>query len=123
MNLLLVALGGALGALARYFITITIGSFTKFGFPLGTLVANVTGCFLVGWLIGSGAGEKSQELRLGFGVGFLGALTTFSTFSAETFQQAVDGQWGVATTIVLANVVLCMIAVYLGVIFGRKLSG
>ena len=123
MNLLLISLGGALGALARYFVSISVGTVTKYGFPLGTLIANVVGCFLVGLLIGSGAGAKSQELRLGFGVGFLGALTTFSTFSAETFQQALDGNWGVATTNVLTNVVLCMIAVYLGVIIGRKIGG
>ncbi len=123
MNLFLISLGGALGALVRYFIAITFGTITSYGFPIGTLLANVVGCFLIGLLVGSGAGEQNENMRLGIGVGFLGALTTFSTFSAETLQQMLNGNWGVATINVVANLALCLIAVFAGVIVGRKIWG
>ena len=120
MNLLLISLGGAIGAVARYLASETVGSITKYGFPLGTLTVNVIGCFLIGWLIGSGNAEQRTDLRLGFGVGFLGALTTFSTFSAETVKQITDGNWGVASINVVANDVLCLLAVAGGLAIGRK---
>jgi CrcB protein len=79
LPVLLVAVGGAVGALARYALTPI-----NLHLPAGTLLVNVVGCFLMGLLMFRlEAGIASPEVRLAVGVGFLGALTTFSTFSAE----------------------------------------
>jgi CrcB protein len=120
---LFVALGGALGAISRFGISQYFSSASKSGFPIGTLVANVCGCFLIGMLVGSGAHEKSEAARVGFGVGFLGALTTFSTFGAETINHANDGQFVHAIGNVSANLILGLLAVMIGMAAGRKLFG
>jgi len=114
IEFLLIGLGGALGAMTRYAINEAALRLTSPAFPFGTLVANLAGCFLIGVLIGSGHAEKSDPLRLGLGVGFLGALTTFSTFGAETMTRANDGQWPLALTNVLANVILGLTCVAIG---------
>ena len=117
-----VALGGALGAMTRYGIANWTTHLIKHPFPLGTLLANVLGCFLVGILIGSGMADKHHPARLGIGVGFLGALTTFSTFGAETIKHVQDNQWAWAVGNVSANLVLGLTAVFLGMLIGKKLS-
>ena len=118
---LLIGLGGAVGAAVRYSINEIAIRFTSGAFPVGTLVANLAGCFMIGMLLGSGLGEKSEALRLGFGVGFLGALTTFSTFGADTITRIDEGQWGIALLNVAANVLLGLTCVVLGMVAGKKL--
>lgn len=83
--LLAVALGGALGAVARYKLVGWIGGLTGHGFPWGTLTVNLLGCFLMGLLIEAGAVRLnlSPELRGLLAVGVLGAFTTFSTFALD----------------------------------------
>ena len=120
-QILLVALGGALGSLGRFGINRLIDHFFKMPLPLATLIANVIGCFLVGVLIGSGKGESNEAARLGFGVGFLGALTTFSTFGAETIHHASEGQWAAAIGNVSANLIIGLAAVSFGIAIGRRL--
>jgi len=90
-------------------------------FPLGTLIANLLGCFLIGILIGSGKTETNNSLKLSFGVGFLGALTTFSTFGAETIGHAQSGNLGIAGANVAVNVVVGLLAVVIGMAVGQKL--
>ena len=121
IQLLLIGLGGALGAMSRFGIATMTKSWFGEGFPIGTLIANLTGCFLIGMLVGSGQAEKSDPLRLGLGVGFLGALTTFSTFGAETIAQIDDGRWIQALGNVSANVVLGLACVMLGMMTSKKL--
>lgn len=118
---LLVGFGGALGAMSRYAINLVAARFTTGEFPVGTLAANLAGCFLIGMLIGSGHAEKSDHLRLGFGVGFLGALTTFSTFGAETMSRLNEGQWPLALINITANVVLGLICVVVGIVVGKRM--
>ncbi|OES46265.1 fluoride efflux transporter CrcB [Domibacillus iocasae] len=77
--MMFVAIGGFFGAIARFWVSNQLNKKT-FPFPFGTLLVNVLGAFLLGLLIGSGAGEDS---RLLFGTGFLGAFTTFSTWLFE----------------------------------------
>ena len=117
-QIFLVALGGALGSLGRFGINRLIDHFLKIPLPFATLTANVIGCFLIGVLIGSGKGESNGAARLGFGVGFLGALTTFSTFGAETIHHANEGQWAAAIGNVSANMIIGLAAVVIGIARG-----
>ena len=123
IELLLIGIGGAIGAMSRFGIAELSKKFFSGAFPLGTLIANLACCFLIGVLLGSGQADKSEPLRLGVGVGFLGALTTFSTFGAETMQQVNDGNWAVFAANIGANLILGLTLVALGMIAGKKLFG
>jgi len=88
---------------------------------MGTLIANLVGCFLIGILIGSGKADTNHHLRLSFGVGFLGALTTFSTFGAETMHHAQHGAAWVAGLNVAVNLIGGLLAVFVGIALGQRL--
>ena len=118
-----IAIGGALGAICRFTISEWASGLTEGDFPVGTLIANVVGCLLIGVLIGSGKADTSVHWRLGFGTGFLGALTTFSTFGAETIKASQDGHWGVAGMNIGVNLVLGLAAVVAGLWIGKAMSG
>lgn len=120
IELMLIGAGGAIGAMSRFGIAEFSRRMFSNSFPIGTLLANLAGCFLIGVLLGSGQADKSEPLRLGVGVGFLGALTTFSTFGAETIQKVNDGNWGVAFGNIAANLVLGLGLVALGILAGKK---
>jgi CrcB protein len=122
IELLLIGLGGALGAITRFGIAEFSRRHFVGTFPVGTLIANLAGCFLVGVIMGSGHAKKSDPIRLGIGVGFLGALTTFSTFGAETINHFNDGDWPIAFSNVFANVVLGLVFVFLGMLVGRRMA-
>ena len=123
VDLLLIGMGGALGAISRFGITEIMRYLCGKDFPIGTLLANLVGCFLIGILIGSGDPESNPKLRLAFGVGFLGSLTTFSTFTAETVNHANQGQiWHTALNVGL-HLVLGFAAVLIGIWLGRKTFG
>ncbi len=117
-KLLLIALGGALGAVSRYSLSGAIQRLFRNGsFPWGTLAVNVLGSLLVGFLIAyftSPAGARvREEHRLAILVGFLGGFTTFSTFAYETFARAADGNRSAALANLLLTNVLCLAAVAL----------
>ena len=122
-ELLLVGCGGMFGAIARYGIALLATGWFQIRFPLGTLLANVLGCFLIGLLIGSGVGESNPKAKLFLGVGFLGSLTTFSTFSAETIQSTTNGFPVTSVANVVANLALGFIAVVIGIAIAKKVSG
>ena len=116
---ILVALGGAAGALARYGLSAWIGSLGArqawANFPLATLLINVSGAFALGYLLTRlGRRIGPPELRLALGTGFLGAYTTFSTFSVETDALLLRGEWGRAALYVLLTVVVGLAAAVLG---------
>src|ERR1051325_2088439 len=116
MRYLLVALGGGTGALARYIAASAI--MTRFGgkFPLCTLVINVTGSFLIGWLM-TALTERfvlDPAWRLLLVVGFLGGYTTFSTLEWETYTAVRDGGGWTGIVNVVASIMLGYIAVWLG---------
>lgn len=116
IQLLWVGLGGFLGAILRFQISLWAHRWVAGPFPIGTLVVNLMGCFLIGVLMTRvDQGAFSPETRVFLGAGFLGALTTFSTFGYETFDLLRDGQPGLAAASVLANVVVGLAAVWLGV--------
>ena len=118
----LIGAGGFVGAICRYGIAAASRHFWDSAFPVGTLIANVVGCFLIGLLIGSGRDEASRSTKLMFGVGFLGALTTFSTFGAETVGSLNEQSPGMAIGNVVLNVGIGLIAVVVGMWLGKKFA-
>jgi CrcB protein len=117
----LIALGGAAGAVARYQIAAAIQSRLPFVFPWGTFVVNVTGCFVMGCamaLLTERIGAH-QNWRFLVPIGFIGAYTTFSTFEFETYRAVVEGTWFAAGANVLGSVVAGYVALWLGIALGR----
>ncbi len=111
-----VTVGGAAGALARYWLSGWVNAAFAGFFPLGTLVVNVLGSLLLGF--GMQAMEAlpvSAALRTMLTIGFLGAFTTFSTFSYETVTLVRDGDWTRATLYTALSLVLGLIAVLIGI--------
>lgn len=120
--LLLIALGGALGSVARFLLAGWVhSSFPRLAFPLGTLAVNAAGCFVIGALAALLEVRQllSPEARLFLMVGILGGFTTFSTFALETLALAHDAQYARALTNVGAQICLCLVSVWLGYIVVR----
>jgi len=123
-NLIGVAFGGACGAAARYSLHLWATRVWGERFPWGTLLINVLGCLLLGFLVELSwrSGWNNPWLRLFVPVGMLGGFTTFSTFSFETLRHAQDGHWGVALLNVAASVTLGVAATALGLWLARGLT-
>lgn len=124
MPILIVSLGGALGAACRYLTYIWIRSRTNHHFPLGTLLVNILGCFAVGALmvmIEKSVPYHRHILLLGV-TGFLGSYTTFSAFGFETLHLIRTNQIGWAFLNVLANVCIGLGAVWVGRIVGSGIT-
>jgi fluoride exporter len=122
-TVLAVALAGALGALARWGIGAWFGH--RFPtFPWGTMVINVSGSFILGVMFAVLVERNvgSTTLRLALMTGLLGAYTTFSTFSLETFRLFEDGATGSALANIGFSVILGLLAVWLGVVAGRAVA-
>jgi fluoride exporter len=116
VTLVLVLIGGAAGAVARYLTDRAIQSRVDAVFPWGTLVVNVTGSFILGMLSGfvASAGGLPNWIRALAGVGFCGALTTYSTFGLETVRLAGAGAWRHASINVVATLGAGIGACWLG---------
>ncbi len=115
MAIVFLMLGGALGTVSRYLVSSASQAVSSGSFPLGTLVVNVLGCYLIGLL--SGLRQVSllpPAWHLALGTGFLGAFTTFSTFALDAHSLGQEGAWTRATLYVLANLVLGYLALVLG---------
>jgi CrcB protein len=110
-----IAIGGALGAVARYGVGGWVQDRTGFGFPWGTLVVNVLGALLIGFALRYlEAVRLSPEVRALIIIGGLGAFTTFSTFSYETVALLEDGEWLRAGAYAVGSLALGLVAVYAG---------
>lgn len=120
-ELLAVGLGGFAGAVARYLISGWVHRLAGPVFPWGTLAVNTAGCFALGVLMGvvEARGAVSGELRLFLSMGFLGSLTTFSTFGYETLVLLRGSQLGLAAASVAGNLALGLAAVVAGLALGR----
>jgi len=117
MDYVWIALGGALGTLARYSVNGLISKHFVV-FPIGTVVINITGSFLIGFFAAMTAPDGrwmvSPTFRAFFMTGMCGGYTTFSSFSLQTLDLARAGEWLYAGANVLASVALCLFAVWLG---------
>ena len=124
MIYLYIALGGAAGSVARYVVGGAVQRMSASGFPLGTMVVNVSGCFIIGILVRQFLNmQLSPELRALLIVGFCGGFTTFSTFSAETLGLIEGGEYGRAAGYVALSVTLCLAATLAGMTTMRLLAG
>ncbi len=124
MNVLLVAIGAAIGGVARYLIGGWLASLLGPDFPWGTVFVNVTGSFVIGVvLVLVQGGALPAGARPFVAVGILGGYTTFSTYSYETLELIIDGNYEVAVINVFVQLVLGLIGVYLGVVLGRLIGG
>jgi len=121
MNWVAVAVGGALGAVLRYGLSGWVQGVTGAFFPWGTLAVNVLGSFILGAGLHLGTERFlfSTEARLLLTTGFCGSLTTFSTFSFETYSLLEEQQWAAAGGNIALNVALCLAFTYAGVVAAR----
>ena len=123
MPLLLIGLGGFAGAISRYLVDGLISDRTGGGFPWGTLVINLSGSFLLGLLFAMTA-ERAilpAEIRGPLMIGFIGAYTTFSTWTLESWRLIEGGAYGPALANLGGSVVIGMVAVVAGLTLGRVL--
>jgi CrcB protein len=123
---LVVAIGSALGGMARYGASGVIANATGGMFPFGTMFVNVTGALIIGFLAtltGPNGrmfvGSSGRQIMM---IGFCGGYTTFSTFSLETLSLARDGEFFSAAANAVLSVVLCLAAVWLGHIAAEALN-
>lgn len=124
MNTLLVAAGGAIGAALRYLLGGLIASRLGPDFPWGTFVVNISGCLLIGAVLGLvERGALPPEARLFLAVGVLGGYTTFSTFGYETVSLLEGGEILAAALNAFGQLALGLVAVYLGLAAARILGG
>jgi CrcB protein len=122
-HILAIALGGSIGAVLRYLTSTGLHLLVGRGFPYGTLLVNVLGSLMMGFLYVLLVERLALgvEWRAVLLIGLLGAFTTFSTFSMETFALFEDGENIKALLNILLSVSLCLVAVWLGVATGRRL--
>jgi fluoride exporter len=122
-----VAVGGAIGSLGRYWLGLGFAAWTDSRFPWATLLVNVTGSLLIGAVAGltgpDGRLASSAFTREFLMVGICGGYTTFSAFSLQTLALAQAGDWTRAGANVIASVVLCLVAVWLGYLLAVKVAG
>lgn len=113
ITLLYVAIGGAIGSVARALVTYAIPSGRL---PWATILVNIVGSLLIGWLIArfSALGEDGVRAHSFWVVGVCGGFTTFSSFSWQTFEQMQKGHWGLAVANVVLSVLVCLLATWLG---------
>jgi fluoride exporter len=123
---LLVAIGSALGGVARFWLSALFAQRLGDAFPWGTIVVNVTGCFLIGladgWMRADGhpaLGTGGRQLLM---MGLLGGYTTFSSFGLQTLHLIDNGRWLGAAGNVTLSVAACLVAVWLGQLCAQCLS-
>lgn len=125
LQYLWVGLGGFLGANARYLLQLWVANHWGADFPYGTMLANVSGSFIIAFFLTLATGRLAvaPELRLFVAVGFLGGFTTFSSFSLETFRLVEQSGWWPASLNFFGNTMLGLIGALLGVFLARVMQG
>jgi len=118
LTYLLIALGSAIGGVSRFWLSGQIANSFGETFPWGTVIVNITGCLVIG-LFSTLTGTEGRvfvpgEWRQFFMIGVCGGYTTFSSFSLQTLNLALGGEWLAAGLNVLVSVALCLVAVWAG---------
>lgn len=124
-QLVVIAFGGALGSIMRFLVSTGIYQWLGRGFPYGTLTVNVVGSFLMGLLAEALISQRvtiALDYRAAILVGFMGAFTTFSTFSLDTFYLLEQGQLSKAALNVAISVGSCLLSIWLGLLVARGLT-
>lgn len=120
MNIAIVAIGGALGAVCRF--GISTFHFEQ-AFPVATFITNLIGAFLIGFVVGiAEKGDCSDRLILFMQTGFCGGFTTFSTFSLESMNLLSTGKYLIGGSYIVASLVCCIIGVALGRTFACRIG-
>ena len=122
LQLLVIGCGGAVGALMRYGLGLRITQFAGNGFPWGTLVVNIAGCFFAGLVLALFVTRipLSDLLRNGLQIGLLGGFTTFSAFSVDAITLFEQGLWLRGLLYIVTSVVVSILGAYLGMGIGRN---
>lgn len=120
-RVLLIALGGAIGTVARYLTSLLALRWFGPEFPYGTLIVNLSGAFLIGLVqeLGAEAAVVSDNTRLFLTTGMMGGLTTYSTFSYETVRLMEANAWAQAWLNVVLTTAICLGLCFLGIVVGR----
>lgn len=123
LPILAVSLGGILGANARYLVSIYVAERLGAAFPYGTLLINVSGSLAIGFFLTLAIERFSIDplWRLFFATGFLGAYTTFSSYTFEAAQLIRDGAYGLAFLYLFGSVLAGMIGVFAGIVAAEQL--
>lgn len=116
-----IAIGGAIGAVTRYWLSTSLEHLNGSSFPLGTFSVNVLGSFLMGavFILFMDKAELITAYRPLLAIGFLGAMTTFSTFSLDALLLFQQGHYNTALFYVFSSVIICLFAAYLGMLIAR----
>ncbi len=124
LNVVLVALGGGLGAASRFGVSLAVPARAD-AWPLATFSINVAGSFLIGLLAGwlTTRGDAAEPWRLFLGVGVLGGFTTFSAYSLETMRMIERSDWIGAASYAIGSVVAGLIAVAIGMMLAKRVFG
>jgi len=120
----IIAFFSVVGGLSRYYLSGWVYGLLGRSFPFGTFAVNIIGAYFIGLIMELALRSTlvSDTLRIGLTVGLMGGLTTFSTFSYESFRLLEEGQFLVAFANVLASVVACLLLTWLGVVTARTLA-
>ena len=124
MPIVLIAVGGAAGAVARYLVDTTISQRWPSAFPWGTLAVNLSGSLVLGVLFALTVerGVLPASSRAPVMIGFIGAYTTFSTFMLESWRLVEDGAVGLAVANIVGSCLLGLVAVFIGLAIGRGIA-
>lgn len=119
---LVISIGGILGANTRYLVTLYVAERLGTAFPYGTFVINVTGSLVIGFFLTLVTERFTVDplWRLFFATGFLGAYTTFSSYTYEAAQLARDGSYGLALLYLFGSVLVGMIGVFAGILAAER---
>lgn len=120
LNVLAIFIGGGLGSLSRYGVAVLLRAYS-FDFPLATFLVNVVGSLILGFIVALfwNKAHFNDTVRLAIAVGFCGGLTTFSTFSWETFDLIKNGEFLLACVYALISVLTCVLAVSVGAFLAK----
>jgi CrcB protein len=121
-QILLVGLGGGIGSIFRFLTSLSAARYAVYGFPLGTFIANVLGCFVLGICVGIFGKNPSENenLKLLFVTGFCGGYTTFSTFASENIQLLQQQNYTMLVIYTITSLLIGFLAVAIGLNLGKS---